>query len=183
MNLPLFLRKAVAAMKETCVIASPVGRISIESDTEGVTAISFVDDEVAVTSLEKIQSSILKEALNWLEKYFSGKDPGTFQAIHLVGTPFQMQVWNILCAIPYGTTMTYGEIAHKISESRGGVPMAAQAVGGAVGKNPVAIIVPCHRVIGAKGKLTGYAAGLDKKIALLKQEGVVLTSDAYISTK
>lgn len=79
--------------------------------------------------------------------------------------------------------MTYGEIAHKISESRGGVPMAAQAVGGAVGKNPVAIIVPCHRVIGANGKLTGYAAGLDKKIALLKQEGVVLTSDDYISTK
>ena len=95
--------------------------------------------------------------------------------MHLKGTPFQMEVWEILCQIPYGQTITYGQIARQIAAKRGRKTMSAQAVGGAVGRNPISIIVPCHRVMGTDGSLTGYAGGVDKKMALLTLEGVNLT--------
>ena len=105
--------------------------------------------------------------------YFSGKEPDFTVPVYFNGTEFQNEVWNILCTIPYGKTITYGEIAKRIAAKRGIIRMAAQAVGGAVGHNEISIIVPCHRVIGTDGSLTGYAGGLDKKIKLLTLEGIL----------
>lgn len=101
--------------------------------------------------------------------------------LHFVGTDFQNEVWEILYAIPYGQTMTYGEIAQFLAEKRGVKRMSAQAVGGAVGRNEISIIVPCHRVVGTNGSLTGYAGGIEKKIALLKLEGAF--KDTYFVPK
>lgn len=164
-------------MKEQCVMISPLGPLLLEADKKGVTALEFLAETEIVTTAEAVQSLILKQAKQWLMCYFSGKMPGILPPLHLVGTPFQQQVWEMLCTIPYGGTVTYSELARRIGDARAGAKMAARAVGGAVGKNPVPIMVPCHRVVGAKGRLTGYAAGLDKKIALLKLEGVALTED------
>ena len=115
----------------------------------------------------------MQQTKHWLDVYFSGKEPDCTVPFHFNGTTFQNEVWNILCTIPYGKTMTYGEIAKRIAAKRGIPRMAAQAVGGAVGHNEISIIVPCHRVIGTDGSLTGYAGGLDKKIKLLTLEGIL----------
>ena len=96
--------------------------------------------------------------------------------LRFIGTDFQKEVWKILCSIPYGQTMTYGEIAGKLAEKRGKKSMSAQAVGGAVGHNRISILVPCHRVVGSDGSLTGYAGGISKKIKLLKLEGALKDS-------
>ena len=125
--------------------------------------------------------SALDAARTWLDAYFSGRDPGALPPLHLMGSEFQRAVWARLVAIPYGTTTTYGAIASELASanradavSRGADPAAtrvsARAVGGAVGRNPVSVIVPCHRVLGATGSITGYAGGLDRKNALLHLE-------------
>lgn len=111
----------------------------------------------------------------WLDSYFSGHNPDFTPPICLKGTSFQEDVWEILKRIPYGKVISYGEIARQIAEKRGLKRMSAQAVGGAVGRNPIAIIIPCHRVVGSNGSLTGYAGGLDKKTELLKIEGVLIS--------
>ena len=113
---------------------------------------------------------ILDEAGRWLDLYFAGKIPDFMPKLSPQGTPFQKEVWGILRTIPYGKTMTYGEIAKIIAARRGVSQMSAQAVGGAVGHNPITIFIPCHRVMGADGKLTGYAGGIEKKRALLDLE-------------
>ena len=113
---------------------------------------------------------VFGDAFRWLDIYFSGRDPGFTPRMELRGTPFRKEVWEILLGIPYGSTMTYGEIAEIVGRRRGIRRMSAQAVGGAVGHNPVSLIVPCHRVIGAGGALTGYAGGLDLKRRLLQLE-------------
>ena len=110
------------------------------------------------------------ETIQWLDVYFAGKEPDFTPSLHLIGSDFRQAVWNILLSIPYGRTMTYGQIAKQLAKNTGIDKMSAQAVGGAVGHNPISIIVPCHRVVGTNGSLTGYAGGLDKKIALLKLE-------------
>ena len=110
------------------------------------------------------------QTIKWLDTYFTGKQPDFTPLINLNTTPFRKAVYDILLTIPYGQTMTYGEIAHFLAEQKGIQRMSAQAVGGAVGHNPISIIIPCHRVVGADGSLTGYAGGLDKKIELLKLE-------------
>lgn len=120
---------------------------------------------------EKEEHPVLCETRRWLDLYFSGKDPGFVPPLHLTGTPFRMQVWKLLLAVPYGRTTTYGELAKKAAGKMGLERMSAQAVGGAVGHNKIWIIVPCHRVLGADGSLTGYAGGIDKKALLLKLEG------------
>ena len=104
--------------------------------------------------------------------YFSGQNPDCSVTLHLRGTEFQKEVWEILCDIPYGTTVTYGKIAAVLAQKRGLEHMSAQAVGNAVAHNPVSVIVPCHRVLGSKGSLTGYAGGLERKIKLLELEKV-----------
>ena len=113
----------------------------------------------------------MKQAKTWLDIYFSGREPDFKVPLHFTGTDFQNEVWEILYSIPYGQTTTYGEIAKRLAASRGLKRMSAQAVGGAVGRNEISIIVPCHRVVGSSGSLTGYAGGIDKKIELLKLEG------------
>ena len=119
---------------------------------------------------KKRKTIFLKDALRWLDIYFSGQKPDFLPKLHLIGTDFQREVWDILLEIPYGQTVTYGEIARKIADKRGLKTMSAQAVGGAVGHNEISIIIPCHRVVGTNGSLTGYAGGIDKKISLLKLE-------------
>ena len=112
----------------------------------------------------------LAEAVRWLDAYFSGREPDFLPPLHPHGTAFQRAVWDILRSIPYGQTMTYGEIARRLAAQQGLSHMSAQAVGGAVGHNPVSILIPCHRVVGADGSLTGYAGGVDKKRFLLELE-------------
>lgn len=119
---------------------------------------------------EEKEVSVLVDAKRWLDIYFSGVEPNFQLPLHFVGTDFQKEVWKILNTIPYGKTMTYGEIADIMAKNRGLKRMSAQAVGGAVGRNEISIIVPCHRVVGSNGSLTGYAGGIDKKIELLKLE-------------
>ena len=120
------------------------------------------------------ESAILTETKRWLDRYFSGKAPGMLPSIRIEGTTFQREVLTLLLDIPYGETTTYGALAQRIAATRGVSRMSARAVGGAVGRNEIAVLVPCHRVIGADGSLTGYSGGLEKKIALLRLEGIDL---------
>ena len=146
------------------------------ADEIGLTGVWFDKQKYFARSLgkewEEKEQEVLRDTKKWFDIYFSGNEPKFSVPLHLIGTPFQMEVWEILLTIPYGKTMTYGEIAKKIAVRRGMERMSAQAVGGAVGQNPIGVIVPCHRVIGAKGSLTGYAGGIDKKIKLLQLEKI-----------
>ena len=114
---------------------------------------------------------VFTEACRWLDIYFSGKEPLFTPPLTLRASPFRQAVWEIILTIPYGKTMTYGEIAKRIAMQKGILQMSAQAVGNAVGHNPISLIIPCHRVVGSDGSLTGYAGGIDRKVKLLKLEG------------
>ncbi len=150
---------------------SPLGRIILTADDEGLTGLWFEDQKCSPkVSDSEGNEKYISSAVKWLDEYFSGKIPQEEVCIHLIGTDFQKEVWGILRMIPYGSTVTYGEISSKISEKRGS-RMSAQAVGQAVGRNPVAVIVPCHRVIGKDGSLTGYAGGMERKQRMLEIEG------------
>lgn len=154
---------------------SPIGDIVLAADNQGLRCLSFDDDIIGVRrgDAEESHNSVAKfldEAKAWLDIYFDGREPGFTPKIHLIGSDFRIEVWNRLLEIPYGKTVSYGEIAKELAGKRGIEKMSAQAVGGAVGHNEISIIVPCHRVIGSDGKLTGYGGGLDKKIYLLELE-------------
>ena len=116
--------------------------------------------------------AVFDQTRRWLDLYFSGREPGFTPALNPVGSAFRRAVWEILLKIPYGKTTTYGQIAREIAAARGLAKMSAQAVGGAVGHNEISIIIPCHRVVGTHGSLTGYAGGIDRKIKLLQPGGV-----------
>lgn len=154
---------------------SPMGEILLASDDIGLMGLWFEGQKYYAHNLDKEHEEkevpVFAKVKHWLDIYFTGKEPDFTPPIHLIGTPFQMEVWEILRRIPYGETTTYGEIAKKIAEKKGLQRMSAQAVGNAVGRNEISIIVPCHRVVGTNGSLTGYAGGIDKKTALLKLEG------------
>lgn len=157
---------------------SPLGKILLTSDDEGLTHLAFDGQKYfpALTGAQEMPSHpILISAQRWLDHYFAGENPDFTPPLHASGSDFQRAVWQLLLAIPYGETTTYGAIAQEIARLQQRSRMSAQAVGGAVGHNPIGIIVPCHRVVGASGSLTGYAGGLDKKIALLKLEGVEMS--------
>lgn len=159
---------------------SPLGEIVLASDGKAITGLWLSGQKLFGTTITKetkeTQLPIFEETKRWLDVYFSGKNPGQIPSVSFDGgSLFQKEVWNILLAIPYGKTMTYGEIAKQI-ESKTGKWASAQAVGGAVGHNPISILVPCHRVMGAKGNLTGYAGGIERKIVLLKIEGIDVSS-------
>lgn len=124
----------------------------------------------------------MEQTKKWLTIYFSGREPDFLPPIHMIGTPFQLSVWKILQKIPYGKTVTYGEIAKEIAAQKGLPRMSAQAVGGAVGHNELSVIVPCHRVVGTNGSLTGYAGGIDKKVKLLTLENADM-QHLFIPTK
>lgn len=151
---------------------SPLGEMLIVSDGEAICGVWFYGQKhfkstVIGKTIHDDGLSIFKKAKQWFEDYFNGKNPQINFQLKPEGSKFRQKVWKILSEIPYGETLTYGEIASKISPN-----MSAQAVGGAVGHNPISILIPCHRVLGSDGKLTGYAAGLDKKIELLKIENI-----------
>ena len=160
-------------MTYTTHYSSPLGKIILVSNGTALTELDFAED-VSAASATRTQKDlpVFEEVSRWLDAYFAGRDPGALPPLAPHGTAFQQAVWKILRRIPYGTTTTYGRIAAHIAAARGG-RMSAQAVGGAVGRNPISILIPCHRVIGADGSLTGYAGGLDKKEYLLRLEGVL----------
>ena len=156
---------------------SPLGKMLLAADDIGLVGAWFEGQKYFGEFpghrdfvFEEKENCILKDALRWLDIYFSGQKPDFLPKLHLIGTDFQREVWDILLEIPYGQTVTYGEIARKIADKRGLKTMSAQAVGGAVGHNEISMIIPCHRVVGTNGSLTGYAGGIDKKILLLKLE-------------
>ena len=152
---------------------SPLGKIILMSDGTALTELDFSEGvpEASAVHTQK-DLPIFREVCRWLDVYFAGRDPGALPPLAPHGTAFQQAVWRVLRGIPYGTTTTYGRIAARIAAARGS-RMSAQAVGGAVGSNPISILIPCHRVIGTDGSLTGYAGGLDKKEYLLALEGVI----------
>ena len=153
---------------------SPIGNMLLAADEMGLTGLWFEGQKYFALDLDKEHEEkeipLFEKVKQWLDIYFSGKEPDFTIPLHFTGTEFQKEVWEILCTIPYGQTMTYGEIAKRIAARKGLPHMSAQAVGGAVGHNRISIIVPCHRVVGANGSLTGYAGGIEKKAKLLKLE-------------
>ena len=165
---------------------SPLGDILLAADSAGLTGLWFEGQKYFALYLDKEHEEkelpVFEEAKRWLDIYFSGKNPDFQVPLHFTGTDFQNEVWEILYAIPYGQTTTYGEIAAQLAKKRGLPRMSAQVVGGAVGHNEISIIVPCHRVVGASGSLTGYAGGIEKKIELLRLEGA-LREDFFVPKK
>ena len=153
---------------------SKIGKIQIAATEEAVTGLWLYGHKYFASTLEqeyeKKNILIFDEIKEWLDRYFSGENLQVTFPVALKGSDFRQSVWRILREIPYGETMTYGEIAKKIAGERGQSGMSAQAVGGAVGHNPISIIIPCHRVVGAGGSLTGYAGGIEKKKWLLALE-------------
>lgn len=157
---------------------SPVGILTIASDGTNIVGLwlsgqKYFLDTLSEKPCRKDDLPIFDRVRSWLDRYFAGQKPVIGELpLKPMGSPFRLAVWACLCRIPYGEVTTYGAIAKEIAEQLGKPAMSAQAVGGAVGHNPISIIIPCHRVIGANGSLTGYAGGIDKKIRLLSLEGV-----------
>ena len=157
---------------------SPVGQITLASDGQNLVGLwlkgqKYFGDTVNEVMKTADDLDIFKATNNWLNRYFAGENPAISElALAPIGGTFRQEVWRLLCEIPYGEVTTYGEIARKVAEKLLKTNMSAQAVGGAVGHNPVSIVIPCHRVVGTNGSLTGYAGGVDKKIWLLTHEGV-----------
>ena len=155
---------------------SPIGGILLAADETGLTGLWFDGEKHYAGHLdperEEKDTPILEQTKEWLTVYFSGREPLFYPPIHMAGTPFRLSVWKVLQKIPYGKTVTYGEIAREIAAQKGLSRMSAQAVGSAVGHNEISIIVPCHRVVGTNGSLTGYAGGIDRKVKLLALEKV-----------
>ena len=166
---------------------SPLGGLVLAADDDGLAGAWFAgqrhygefgsvrralagDLECPGNADDETQIRVLAQARAWLDAYFAGDNPSGQPPLHLMGTSFQQRVWRLLLEIPYGKTTTYGALAHEY-ERHFGSRASARAIGGAVGRNPISIIVPCHRVLGAGGAITGYAGGVDRKRALLALEG------------
>ena len=165
---------------------SPLGGILLAADEIGLTGLWFDGQKYFARDLpaERVERStpVLSEAKRWLDVYFTGKEPDYMPPLHPAGSAFRQSVWDILLQIPYGQTTTYGEIAWQLAEKQGLPRMSAQAVGGAVGHNEISVIIPCHRVVGTNGSLTGYAGGIDKKVKLLEWEHADMTG-FFVPTK
>lgn len=173
----VFWQESPARCKMTqyiCRYQSPLGPVTISGSESALTGLWFDGQKYFGSTLsgqtEERPLPVFDQAKEWLDLYFAGKIPQFTPPLAFHATPFRTAVWKILLEIPYGSTMTYGEIAGMIAKQTGRETMSAQAVGGAVGHNPVSIIVPCHRVVGADKSLTGYAGGIDKKMKLLALE-------------
>ena len=157
---------------------SPVGRLTLASDGLNLAGLwmegqKYFGGTVPGELRPNEELEVFSRAKDWLDRYFNGKKPEPSELpLAPVGGEFRQTVWELLCEIPYGELTTYGQIAREAAKRLHRESMAAPAVGGAVGHNPISIIIPCHRVVGTGGSLTGYAGGLDKKIWLLKHEGV-----------
>lgn len=166
-------------LKMNCIYhyASPLGGITLASDGVFLTGLWFDGQKYFGAALSgephEKKLPVFEQTERWLDIYFSGKAPDFTPSLSLQGTDFRKAVWEILLTIPFGQTMTYGEIAKRAASQMGLSRMSAQAVGGAVGHNPISLIIPCHRVVGSDGSLTGYAGGVDKKRRLLNMEGAI----------
>lgn len=160
-----------------CIYSSPVGTLSLSSENGFLTALRFAEKSQPNTVPEKpTDDPVLLRTVEWLDRYFGGLRPRPSELpLNPRGSDFQKAVWAHLCDIPYGETVSYGDLAAKIAGD--GRRLLARAVGGAAHRNPIAIIIPCHRVIGSDGSLTGYAGGMDRKARLLRFEGVDIVSD------
>lgn len=162
----------------TCL--SPIGIITLACDREGENLIGlwiegqkYHGDTILKDMLPNRKIPLFDTVKEWLDKYFAGENPDICElSLAPIGSKFRQEVWNVLQEIPYGKVITYGEIAKKIAKKMGRGSMSSQAVGGAVGHNPISIIIPCHRVVGSNGSLTGFASGIETKIKLLELEGV-----------
>lgn len=163
-------------MYYTCKYVSPLGGMTLASDGKNLTGLWFDGQKYFADNLPeehiKRQLPVFMQAAEWLDVYFSGKAPNFTPPLSMEGiSPFRKRVWEIMLGIPFGQVSTYGQIAKRIAVETG-KKVSAQAVGGAVGHNSISLIIPCHRVVGTNGGITGYAGGVDKKLALLKMEGV-----------
>ena len=162
----------------TTYYKSPVGKILIASKDNKLIGVwiegqKYYLEKIKEEKQEKKDELILLKTKKWLDRYFNNEKPKISELeLDPIGSTFAKNVWNLLCEIPYGKTTTYGEIAKKVAKIMDKEKMSAQAVGGAVGHNPISIIIPCHRVVGTNGSLTGYAGGIEKKIKLLEHEKV-----------
>lgn len=160
--------------KYTMTYASPVGLLTIAGDGESITGLWIENQKyfgyVPGGDMRGNDLPVFEKTREWLDLYFSGKEPDFMIPLHAKGSVFREAVWEILRAIPYGSVITYGEISKRLEKSSG-KRVSAQAAGGAVGHNPISILIPCHRVVGANGSLTGYAGGIGKKAWLLTLEG------------
>ena len=158
--------------------ASPLGGITMASDGGCLTGLWFDGQKYFADTLRGVPREkdlpVFQETARWLSVYFSGKAPDFTPPLSMRTTPFRQEVWRILLTIPFGQTMTYGDIAGRIARQKGIPHMSAQAVGGAVAHNDISLIIPCHRVLGAGGSLTGYAGGTEKKAWLLSLEGIYI---------
>ncbi len=159
---------------------SPLGGITLSSNGSEIAGLWFDGQKYFGDTLEEKceekRLPIFEQAVRWLDVYFSGKSPDFTPPLSMKTTPFRKAVWEIMLSIPFGQTMTYGEIAGGIAKQKGLSKMSTQAVGGAVGHNSISLIIPCHRVVGTNGNLTGYAGGIDKKVQLLTLEKTDMSS-------
>ena len=163
------------ALTYICYCPSPLGQITMSSDGESLTGLWLEGQRYSLATLgqkveEKADLPVFDLTRRWLELYFQGQDPGFVPPLRVQGSEFRQMVAQIMLTIPYGETLSYGEIAQEVVRRRGHGRMSSQAVGGAVGHNPISLIIPCHRVIGAKGDLTGYGGGIHRKVWLLQHE-------------
>lgn len=153
---------------------SPLGSILLTADEMGLTGLWFDGQKHFARDLPAQRTEqdtpVLSEAKRWLDVYFTGREPDFLPALHPMGSAFRRRVWDLLLRIPYGQTVTYGQLAQQLAAQQSLSPMSAQAVGGAVGHNAISIIIPCHRVVGTGGSLTGYAGGIGRKVQLLTLE-------------
>ncbi len=167
---------------------SPIGDILLAAKDDKLIGLWIENQKYYLSSFkEKLQevedNSTLNKTKNWLARYFNGNKPSINELdLNPIGSDFRKSVWKILMDIPYGTVITYNDIAKEIAKQKGIKQMSAQAVGGAVGHNPISIIIPCHRVVGTNGSLTGYAGGIKRKKYLLEHENVDM-SDLFVPTK
>lgn len=156
--------------------ASPLGVLTLAEENGALVGLWLENQKYFpdLTAAARQQSPLLEQAAQWLDRYFAGLHPEPSELpLAPQGSEFRQEVWQLLCRIPYGATTTYAAIARQLAQSRGCARMSAQAVGGAVGHNPISIIIPCHRVLGSDGSLTGYAGGMEKKAWLLRWEDAV----------
>lgn len=166
-------------MMFACYYDSPLGKLLLTADALGLTGLYFDGEKTEPGRLPFVhterETPLLAETKRWLDVYFSGREPDFLPPLHPAGSAFRQAVWALLLQIPYGQTTTYGAIARQLAAKQGIPKMSAQAVGGAIGHNKIAIVIPCHRVIGANGSLTGYAGGMNRKAALLELEHTDMT--------
>ena len=154
---------------------SPVGMLLLTCRDDALTGV-WMTEKLPADRVRKEDHPVLLQTKAWLDEYFRGGNPAETVPLAPEGTGFQQRVWKLLMDIPYGSTCSYGELARQLGAEK----MSAQAVGGAVGRNPISILIPCHRVVGSKGQLTGYAGGLENKKKLLALEGRQIVNDRIV---